>query len=307
MQTAIITGATSGIGVSLIEACRKHGCKVIAVARRNSPNIQRLEQFQGLCIVEGGLAELRQFVLARCLAKDSVFYHLAWSDTDKVGRNDPQLQQKNIASTMDALRLAKELGCRQFVGAGSQAEYGVHIGPKTGPDSPACPNTAYGICKYAAGRLGAMLAEQLGIDFSWVRIFSVYGEYDLPGTLIQSTIAKLIQGEHCSFTEGTHLWDYLYSADAGKALYLIGEKVAGTHVYCLGSGQARLLREYICEMRDMIRPEAVLGLGEIPYSDQNRFDLCADIASLQKDTGWKPETDFQMGIRYILEKGRKPG
>lgn len=29
--------------------------------------------------------------------------------------------------------------------------------------------------------------------------------------------------------------------------------------------------------------------------------LCADISELQRDTGWKPTTDFADGIRRIIE------
>ncbi len=300
MQTAIITGATSGIGISIIEACLRHDCHVVALSRKGSPNISRLNPFHQIDVVEGGLADLEQFTAAHNLSEDRVFFHLAWSHTDKIGRNDPLQQQENIQYTLEALQFAKRIGCKKFIGAGSQAEYGVHTGSKTGPDSAAFPNTAYGICKYSAGELGSILADQIGIDFLWVRIFSVYGEYDSPETMIQSSLARMAEGVHCSFTEGTHLWDYLYSADAGEAFYLIGEKSTGNRVYCLGSGEARPLKEYICEMRDIIRPGLKLGFGEIPYTNQNRFNLCADISSLQQDTGWTPKTDFGTGIRRIL-------
>ena len=38
------------------------------------------------------------------------------------------LQLQNIQYTLDAVRLAKRLGCKVFVGAGSQAEYGRYEG-----------------------------------------------------------------------------------------------------------------------------------------------------------------------------------
>ena len=41
------------------------------------------------------------------------------------------------------------------------------------------------------------------------------------------------------------MWDYLYSKDAGKAFYLLGEKGINGKVYCIGGGEARPLKDYI--------------------------------------------------------------
>lgn len=300
MKTAVITGATSGLGIAVIEECLAQNCQVIALLRENSPSIQRLPKSDQLKIVHFSLDTMDTIKSLPWPCEDGVFYHFAWMGTSKKERMDPEVQQKNITFTLEAMRLAKRLNCRKFVGAGSQAEYGIHTMPKTTPQSPAAPNSAYGISKYAAGKLGAILAKQLELDFFWVRVFSVYGPYDIPGTMIQSSLERMKRGEHCSFTAGTHLWDYLYSTDAGKAFYSIGERATGNKVYCLGSGQARPLKEYICEMRDIVAPGLDLGLGEISYNEQNRAGICADITLLEEDTGWKPETDFQSGIKQIL-------
>ena len=42
--------------------------------------------------------------------------------------------------------------------------------------------------------------------------------------MIMSVIRKLAHGEKPSLTEGKQQWDYLYSKDAGYAMYLLGEK-----------------------------------------------------------------------------------
>lgn len=301
MNTVLITGATSMIGAALAAECLAHGCRVVAVSRKGSARLACLPHDKNLRLVEADLADLKTLDAA-VIGPCEVFFHLAWANTDKAGRADPARQQANVAYTLDALDLAARLGCQKFIGAGSQAEYGVHRQCPTGPDSPADPQVAYGVCKYAAGKLGALRARQLGLDFIWVRIFSVYGPNDLPGTMISTTVDRLRRGEHCAFTAGTHLWDYLYSADAARAFRLIGEKVRGEKVYCLGSGTARPLREYIMQLRDIAAPGMELGLGEIPYPDGKGMDLCADITALTADTGWTAQTDFAAGVHAILDR-----
>lgn len=295
----VITGATSMIGAALVQECLKHNVQVVALIRASSKNADRLPKSDLVQIVDCTLENLAQIDPDKIGSCD-VFYHIAWANTDKVGRLNPELQQQNIAYTLAALELAHKLGCKKFIGAGSQAEYGIHVDMPTRPDSQVLPQMAYGVCKYAAGRLGELRAKQLNMDFLWVRIFSVYGANDIPGTMIRSTLEKLLQGQHCSFTEGTHCWDYLHSTDAGRAFFLIGQKSHGHKIYCLGSGIARPLREYIEIMRDLAAPGSVLGFGEIPYPDGRGINLQADISSLVADTGWKPQISFADGIVNIL-------
>lgn len=64
------------------------------------------------------------------------------------------------------------------------------------------------------------------------------------------------------------MWDYLYSADAGYAMYLLGEKGVPGKTYCIGGGTARPLREYIEAIRDAAAPGAEIGFGEIPYQEK---------------------------------------
>lgn len=70
--------------------------------------------------------------------KYDVFYHLAWAGTTGKARNDMYLQNENIKFTLDAVELASKLGCKVFIGAGSQAEYGRYEGRLT-PDTPVFP------------------------------------------------------------------------------------------------------------------------------------------------------------------------
>ena len=294
MKRVVVSGATSMVGVALIEECIKHDVQVMALVRKNSKKIDRLPKSNYIEIVECDLCDMKNYV------SDSfdfdVFYHLGWSNTDKEGRNDARRQLENINYSLAALDLAVRLGCKKFIGAGSQAEYGIHWDQKTGANSKLDPQDAYGICKAAAGKLCSLEAEKRKIDFFWVRIFSLFGKYELPGTLIQTTLPKMLRDERCSFTEGIHEWDYLYSADAGEAFYLIGEKARGNKVYCLGSGKSYPLRQYIQDMKTAIGSKSELGFGDIPYGNGLPKGMCADITDLQQDTGWKPKTTFCEGI-----------
>lgn len=306
MNRVIITGATSMIGNALVEACIEHQVrKIFAVVRPNSINISRVPRERSVQIIECDASEysrLPDMIRDKC----DIFYHFAWDGTDVNRNRDIPGQSQNITYTLQALIAAKALGCSRFIGAGSQAEFGKLNVDKIAPNHPANPVQPYGIAKYAAGKLAHELAKQLGLDLFWVRIFSVYGKYDVQTAMIPSTIRKMLCGERAPFTPAEQRWDYLYSADAGEAFYHIGEEADRGKTYCLGSGTARPLCEYIRVMRRIVRSDAEVGFGDIPYNKGTVMNLCADISELTADTGWRPRVSFEEGIRltrdYLIDQ-----
>ena len=56
---------------------------------------------------------------------------------------------------------------------------------------------------------------------------------------------------------------------------------------------------------DAIDPALPLGLGEVPYGPLQVMHLQADTSALQEDTGWRPATPFEEGIRETIEWVRK--
>lgn len=306
MQSVIITGPTGAIGIALIQQCIKKGVSVFAICRRGSQRICHIPRNPLVKVKEFNLEELSDLNGDSLGIKFPVdaFYHLGWDGTIGSARNDMKIQTENIQYTLDAVMLAKRLGCRVFVGAGSQAEYGRVEGILT-PETPARPENGYGMAKLCAGMMSRKLCNDVGIDHIWARILSVYGPYDGDNSMVMTALRKFATGERPQFTGAEQMWDYLYSEDAAKALYLLGEKGLNGNVYCIGSGKVRALREYIEVIRQTVNPQAALGIGELPYAEGQVMHLQADISALRKDTGFEPETDFENGIRKVYEYYRE--
>ena len=139
-----------------------------------------------------------------------------------------------------------------------------------------------------------------GIRHIWVRILSVYGPYDAEGSMVMSTVRRLLAGEKVAFTAGEQTWDYLYSRDAARALMAVAERGLDGRVYCLGSGKAHPLREYITTIYEAVFSSTPPVFGEIPYAEGQVMHLCADTEQLRADTGWRPEVSFEEGIRRTI-------
>ncbi|MDE7288663.1 MAG: NAD-dependent epimerase/dehydratase family protein, partial [Oscillospiraceae bacterium] len=274
MESAVITGATGAIGTALINELVSKGVRVLVLTREDSPRNSRIPQSP---LVEVRYCSLENLHNLEIDGEYDVFYHLAWAGTFGSARNDFYLQNKNVEYALDAVAAAKRMGCRTFIGAGSQAEYG-RVEGVLKPDTPAFPENGYGYAKLCAGQMTRDFAHQLGLRHIWVRILSVYGPNDGSGTMVMSALKKLRDGETPEFTKGEQRWDYLYSGDAAEAFAMLGEKGRDGMVYVLGSGIARPLAEYIEEIRQAAAPNGSVRLGAVPYGEKQVMFLCADIS-----------------------------
>lgn len=300
MDRVVVTGATSMIGYAVVEELVKNSVKVYAVVRPNSDNIGRLDIFRNITIVECALNEistLKDKINEQC----DVFYHFAWGHTGAKRNDNLKYQTENINFTIDAVDSAKALGCKKFIGAGSQAEYGVVNKTSIDENTPVNPCTPYGICKYTACKLAFEQCKRLDIDCVWTRIFSVYGTYNKKSAMISSCIEKMLKKEETFFTKGEQMWDYMYSKDIGKAFYMLGENGIAGNVYNIGSGKARPLYEYINIINEYTQNTAKVNLGAVPYPENAVMNLCADISKLTAHTGFKPVYTFEQGIKENIE------
>lgn len=299
MKRVIITGSTGAIGRALIKEFVDSGIEVLVFAREGSRRNGNILNHPFVQIKYCALDQLENIENDTGKTYD-VFYHFAWEGTSGEDRNDMYIQNRNVKYALDAVGAAKRFGCRLFVGAGSQAEYGC-AEEKLRADTPVFPNMGYGYAKLCAGQMTREYAAQMGLGHIWVRILSVYGPGDGARSMVMSVIRELRAGRIPRLTKGEQLWDYLYSGDAAKAFRLLGEKGVVGKIYVLGSGIARPLAAYIKIIHGLVNPACEIAFGDIPYSKNQVMYLCADVSELQKDTGWKADVEFEEGIRLILE------
>ena len=119
MKKIIITGATGMIGSSIARCALEKNIEVLC---KDSNRLSNLPKSEKLKIIFASQDEYSHLEIPD---EFDVFYHLAWDKTFGVSRDDVDVQVRNIQYTLDSVRLAKRLGCKKFIGAGSQAEYGI--------------------------------------------------------------------------------------------------------------------------------------------------------------------------------------
>lgn len=294
MKKAIVTGANGFVGTAVCRELSERGIKVIAIIRNEEENVSQIRNLPGLRIVYADLADFKnlgQKILERDI---DALYHFAWVGSAGPLRGDADVQLDNIRYTCDTVRACSRMGCGRFVFASSIMEY--EVSAVMASDSTPSINTLYSSAKIAADYMARTLAGSLGIDYIRAVISNIYGPGELSPRLINTSIRKMLKGEHCAFSAGDQLYDFIYISDAAKTFAAIGEKGIANRTYYIGNQEPRPLREFLLQMRDCVNPDIEIGLGEIPFNGVSLTYREFDIDAVKSDTGFVPEIDFRTGI-----------
>ena len=299
MKKAIVTVANGFVGTALCKMLVSKGYKVIAIVRNQESDITGLDKINEINIRYCSLSEYRNLASIVNERDFEVFYHLAWNGTSGELRASDQVQIDNIQYACDAVRTCAEIKCKKFVFASSVMEYEITKFMETSR-TPGI-NTLYSSAKVAADYMARAVAGNLGIEYVRAVISNIYGPGEKSARLINTSIRKMLRGEHCAFSEGKQLYDFIYIDDEAEAFVLIGEKGKANVTYYIGSLNPRPLREFLITMKNQVNPSIEIGLGEIPFNGVTlKYDEF-DIMAVKRDTGFEPCVTFEQGIRNTIQ------
>ncbi len=299
----IITGATSFIGLELMDYLLALHHQVVAVCRSDSKGLTKIPSG-----VEVVLAEMSEYGnLHREIDHADVLVNLAWGGTGHDGRNVQDVQRGNVIYTIAAMFAADKMGCKVFVEAGSQAEYGTVL-EKITEETPCHPFSEYGKAKLVVKERLFELSEQLGIKYIHLRIFSLFGENDHPWTLVMSSVEKMLRNEPIALSPCTQNWNFLYVKDAVRQIAGLCDyamRIENFHheVYNIASDDTRMLKRFVEEMYSLTGSTSVLNYGAVKPA--NIVSLNPDMAKTEQATGFISAHTFKDVINNIIQKYKK--
>ena len=303
MEKVIITGASSFIGQELIGRLNKERYEIIAVVRHGSSDKIDARLKSQIRIVECDMLEYCGFpsIIKKC----DIFISLAWNGTRGSSRDDAVRQKENYLHSIQALHAAAQMGCRLFMSAGSQAEYG-NINGMITEETICHPNTEYGRWKLAFYNDAIAFCRKNGISFIEPRFFSLYGENDAETTMVIDIIKKMLANKPCALTKCIQNWDYLYISDAVEGIITLLQPGCEDGAYNFGSGDVRQLKSYVDDMYRITGSHSELQFGAVQYPATGMVSIWPDVEKL-RSAGWMPKTSFDAGIRKVIEKYRRSG
>lgn len=297
MKKAIITGASGFVGGALLAELVKNGVEVIALDIIKS---ERIIEHENVTFLQFDLNEIKDLPQRIKAADIDVFYHLAWRGSAGDARFDTKLQLENAQLTVEAVRIAKEMGCKKVVCAGTIMELETISAAFKQGNQPGL-GYIYGSGKLVAHTMAKSVAAHIGIDLVWAEITNAYGEGELSPRFINTTLRKMIHNKPLQFTAATQNYDFIHVCDVARAFYLLGEKGKGFCEYLIGSASARPLKEFITEMRDVLAPDKELVFGDIPFTGVNLALSDFSTEKIEQDTGFRAAISFADGITRTMD------
>ncbi|MGP1589306.1 MAG: NAD-dependent epimerase/dehydratase family protein [Oribacterium sp.] len=320
----VISGVSSFLGRASAEALLARGHHVIGIVRPGSRNTAGLQDaglralrlvrfdFDTLPTAEEGRYRA---AFSEAMGRDAQtavidgWIHFAWDGVGPAGRQDPEIQTRNVENAKKAYRMAELLGAGKFLFAGSQAEYG--NGTKSAPQ----PVSAYGSAKLRFGEWAAAESRKQGtMAFLHLRIYSVYGYGDHPTTLTNTLSRACLSGDGFALGPCTQRWNYLEIRDFAAALCLLTEQTAaGNGIYDIAGESTKPLRDYVLEGAETLLSagDSAAGAGFRLHFGVRR-DNAEGTAGMDPDIrrlsalGFRQQISFREGMlelrRRILEE-----
>lgn len=137
-----------------------------------------------------------------------------------------------------------------------------------------------------------------------------YGPYHFPEKLIPLVINNALQGKELPiYGKGNNIRDWLYVDDHAKGIILAFEKGQIGESYCIGGHNERTNLEVvqtICKILDDLKPRVDSSSYEnqITYVTDRAghdFRYAMDPTKIQTELGWKPEENFDTGIKKTVQ------
>lgn len=280
MKKILITGATGFIGSNIAFQLVEKGYSIYATHRTTS-SFKKCQHFiDQINWINVSDSNWRDAVKA---IKPDQLIHTAWNGIDALQRNDWEIQMQNFWFSKELFDLAKESLIKKVIAFGSQAEYGKYEFPVT-EETATKPVDAYGAIKILTLNYLRSLFSETDQEWYWIRVFSVFGEYENSAWLMPCVISKLLKNEPVKLTGCEQTYNYLYINDfAQQLLKLIEFSGNKSGIYNLCSSRSIKLKDILLQITDSLglSPD-LLQFGTIPYRKGQNMYIAGDNSKFQK-------------------------
>jgi len=307
MKQAIVTGATGFIGSRLVRMLLGCGTEVIALGRKNWTEIdpKRLKVHKKLTYLKIDMKEISSLHSIQeqgiKVHESAVFYHFAWWGESGLSDLNVKAQLENIDWTIEAFKVAAQIGCRKFIHVGTMEEAFVDKYLKLDhlKNNEYNRHVVYSVAKKYAREMLKAISANYNLELILATNSHVMGPNDDKDSFLQKTLQKLMNQERLEFTSGEQIFDVISVKDCARAYKLIGEKGVVNTEYWIGSGKPCQLREYVEIMAKLYPSNQNLEFGKVNYNDVMLERKLFSTEALENDTGFRCIQSYQDAVHEL--------
>ena len=324
----LVTGAAGFIGSHLSHRLLERGDKVLGYDNLNDyydptlkqARLDRLLPKMGFSFVKGSLEDRAALEAAFGDFRPQRVVNLAAQAGVRYSLENPHAYiDSNIVGFLNILEACRHRGVEHLVYASSSSVYGANRKlPFAVEDSVDHPVSLYAASKKANELMAHTYSHLFGLPTTGLRFFTVYGPWGRPDMALFLFTRNILAGKPIDvFNHGRHTRDFTYVDDIVEGVIRTLDRVPGPdpdydplapnpgsssapyRVYNIGNHRPVQLLRYIEVLEQCLGRKAQMNL--LPLQPGDVPDTEADVAALQRDTGYSPNTGIEDGIRRFVD------
>ncbi|MBO4708860.1 MAG: dTDP-glucose 4,6-dehydratase [Kiritimatiellae bacterium] len=327
-RRCIVTGGCGFIGSALVRHLCREGRDVLVIDKLTyAGNVESLKEVEGKykLLVDDICDQAAMDRAFEEFKPDTIFHLAAESHVDRSIDGPGEFVRTNVVGTATLLQAALKWWRTNpnfvFQHISTDEVYGT-----LGDDgfftekTPYSPHSPYSASKASSDHLVRAWHDTYGMPVLITNCSNNYGPYHFPEKLIPLIILNCLDGKPLPvYGKGANVRDWLYVDDHVKALCLVNAKGVPGETYNVGGHNERTNLEVVktvCAILDELRPRGGKdGASGSPapcpryedlityVADRPGHDLryAIDPAKLMNELGWKPEENFETGIRKTVQ------
>lgn len=236
---------------------------------------------------------------------DCVVNFAAESHVDRSIENPEIFLQTNIIGTEVLLDAVNKYGIKRFHQISTDEVYGDL--PLDRPDLQFEENwsiktsSPYSASKASADLLCLAYFRTFGTPVTISRCSNNYGPYQFPEKLIPLMIEKAQRDESLPvYGDGKNIRDWLYVEDHCSAVDKIIRYGKVGEIYNIGGNNEKANIDIVKSILEVLgKPESLITYVKDRPGHDKRYAI--NSCKIQNELGWKPQTDFEIGMRQTIE------
>ncbi len=324
----LVTGSAGFIGSTLSRRLLQRGDEVVGIDNFNDyydvslkeARAARNRALPGYIEVRADLGD--RAAMERCFAEyrpQRVVNLAAQAGVRYSIANPLSYVDTNLTGFAHILEGCRHNGVEHLVYASSSSVYGANTRmPFSVHDNVDHPLSLYAASKKANELMAHTYSHLYRLPTTGLRFFTVYGPWGRPDMALFLFTRNILAGKPIEvFNHGHHRRDFTYIDDIVEGVIRVLDRVpapnpdwsgaepdsatsnAPYRLYNIGNGRPVELLRYIevleeCLGRTAERTLLPLQPGDVP-------DTAADVTDLERDTGYRPDTTVDVGVRRFVE------
>ena len=324
----LVTGVAGFIGAKTAEVLLDRGDEVIGIDNLNDyydvalklARLARIEGRNNFRFIKADLADHDAMESVFVQFRPERVINLAAQAGVRYSLENPRaFMDSNVVGFLNVLEGCRHHGVEHLVFASSSSVYGANTKmPYSVHDNVDHPIGLYAASKKSNELMAHSYAHLFNLPVTGLRFFTVYGPWGRPDMSLFKFTKNILAGQPIDvFNFGRHARDFTYIDDIVEGVVRTLDLVAAPNpqwsgaspdpatssapyrLYNIGNSQSVELMYFIECIERAVGKKAIKNLMPMQPGDVEKN--CADIEALASDTGFRPKTPIEEGVRRFVE------